>query len=128
MEAVNLLSPIDENSTPPIYLRIPTIADIRGPTRGQNDPLGFEVELGSQQFVIPKRSEINTDWFMEWRQQTYKIIGIYPSERVARIVIYSRLIDLFATIINEMDTEILYSSAEDGLIICHSLGDSTILY
>lgn len=127
MEAVNLLSPVDEDSTPPIYLRVPTIADIRGPTRGQNDPLGFEVELGSQQFVIPKRSEINTDWFMEWRQQTYKIIGIYPSERVARVVIYSRLIDLFAEIVDGMDTRIVWSEEDEGLLIMYS-DDSYIVY
>ena len=98
MEPIRLLEPIGDSDTEN-YLRFSTIADIERFNRNQQEPLGFEVDVGSQQFIIPKRSEITTNWFVEWEKQYYKIIGIFPAKEITRMILYCRLVEFRGNVV-----------------------------
>lgn len=94
MQAVNLLEPLTEKTRPRRFARFPTIAEIASVSRTEDNPLDFEVNMGGQQFEIPKRSNLNTDWYVEWQGQYFKIVGILPSKSITKMVLYTRLVQL----------------------------------
>lgn len=94
MQTINLLEPLSEKTRPRRFTRFPTIAEITSVSRTEDSPLDFEVSMGGQQFEVPKRSNLNTDWYVEWQGQYFKIIGILPCQNITKMILYTRLVQL----------------------------------